>query len=200
MRVFAGPPLDYCLDLSFAYRKLPAGREPQKGYTGPRPAGLAGYPAPTGRRPARCRRGSRHKLCITQQHANAQPKRLRLRTSVPSQHAQRAMPPSPHSSHLAASAERLLRAHRAGFSKLSQRQLEQLIAMDPSRDVPDMDPSVCGLCHSWVGRCKCHSSIASDTPQSTYVEEGGLLGSLPNELLLLIACGWWKGWMSNQFS
>ena len=43
------------------------------------------------------------------------------------------------------SAERLLRAHRAGFSRLSQRQLEQLIAMDPSREVPDMDPSVCLL-------------------------------------------------------
>jgi len=87
------------------------------------------------------------------------------------------------SSATVASAERLLRAHRAGFSKLSQRQLEQLIAMDPSREVPDMDPSVCGLCGFWIRRCTCS---AGTVPLQPYVEEDGPLGSLPRELLLLI--------------
>ena len=83
------------------------------------------------------------------------------------------------------SAERLLRAHRAGFSRLSQRQLEQLIAMDPSREVPDMDPSVCGLCGAWIRRCAC-AGPAGTVAAQPYVEEDGLLGSLPRELLLLI--------------
>ena len=86
----------------------------------------------------------------------------------------------------APSAERLLRAHRAGFSQLSQRQLEQLIAKDPSLDeVPDMDPSVCGLCGFWVRRCTCRAGAAG-LHSAPYVEEDGLLGSLPRELLLLI--------------
>ena len=83
------------------------------------------------------------------------------------------------------SAERLLRAHRAGFSQLSQRQLDQLIAMNPSRDIPDMDPSVCGLCGFWVRRCTCRKGPAG-AHSLPYVEEDGLLGSLPRELLLLI--------------
>ena len=85
----------------------------------------------------------------------------------------------------APSTERLLRAHRAGFSQLSQRQLEQLIAKDPSREVPDMDPSVCGLCGFWVRRCTCRAGAAG-LHSAPYVEEDGLLGSLPRELLLLI--------------
>ena len=79
------------------------------------------------------------------------------------------------------SAERLLRAHRAGFSQLSQRQLEQLIA-NPA-PLPDMDPSVCGMCGFWVRRCTCRANVPHSAP---YVEEDGLLGSLPRELLLLI--------------
>ena len=85
----------------------------------------------------------------------------------------------------APSAERLLRAHRAGFSQLSQRQLEQLIAKDSSPEVPDMDPSVCGLCGFWVRRCTCRAGAAG-LHSAPYVEEDGLLGSLPRELLLLI--------------
>ena len=79
------------------------------------------------------------------------------------------------------SAERLLCAHRAGFSQLSQRQLEQLIA-NPA-PLPDMDPSVCGMCGFWVRRCTCRANVPHSAP---YVEEDGLLGSLPRELLLLI--------------
>ena len=46
-----------------------------------------------------------------------------------------------------------------------------------------MDPSVCGMCGFWVRRCTCRANVPHSAP---YVEEDGLLGSLPRELLLLI--------------
>ena len=88
-------------------------------------------------------------------------------------------------------ADRLLRAHRAGLSRLSQRQLSQLRAGSTACLQPDMDPSVCGLCGCWVRRCTCKAKDANGVtprqPVAKYAEEGGLLGSLPTELTLTVA-------------
>ena len=87
-------------------------------------------------------------------------------------------------------ADRLLRAHRAGLSRLSQRQLSQLRAGSTACLQPDMDPSVCGLCGCWVRRCTCKAKDANGVtpPAGGQVRGGGgLLGSLPTELTLTVA-------------